>query len=225
MTTPKRNNFVTVKQRCEHCRKPYQPSRSTSRFCSDTCRVYSARKTKIKSHHLAKNAAAVEWYTPPEYIAAARAAMGGIDLDPASCEKAQQTVKAGRFYTAEDDGLSKPWKGKVWLNPPYTRGVIAAFANKAVTEIKRGRVESLCMLTNAQTDASWWQSLATHSAGICLTSKRIRFQNPENSLNDRSTIGQSVFYFGDDAERFQTHFQVFGVCVRCERKPNAKADR
>jgi replicative DNA helicase len=47
-----------------------------------------------------------QWYTPPVYIDAARQIMGGIDLDPASNELAQKTIRAEVFYSAEDDGLA-----------------------------------------------------------------------------------------------------------------------
>src|SRR5262245_13067731 len=48
------------------------------------------RKARAKSY--------CEWYTPPQYIAAARAVLGAIDLDPASSEIAQTTVQAGAFF-------------------------------------------------------------------------------------------------------------------------------
>jgi len=57
----------------------------------------------------------VEYYTPVEIIEAARRVMGGIDLDPASSENANRIVRATRIFTAQDDGLSQPWNGRVWL--------------------------------------------------------------------------------------------------------------
>jgi DNA N-6-adenine-methyltransferase (Dam). len=64
------------------------------------------------------------WGTPPWIVEAARRVMGSIDLDPASSEEANKVVRAGCYFTKEDDGLSGLWnlhderKLNVWLNPP-----------------------------------------------------------------------------------------------------------
>lgn len=69
-------------------------------------------------NHRAEGTGNNDWFTPPQYLDAAREVMGGIDLDPATHLTAQKVVQASTFYTKEDDGLSKEWHGRVWLNPP-----------------------------------------------------------------------------------------------------------
>jgi hypothetical protein len=50
--------------------------------------------------------------TPPEVVDAARVVLGGaIDLDPASCEKANGYVRAVEFMTREDNGFFPSWWG------------------------------------------------------------------------------------------------------------------
>jgi hypothetical protein len=60
----------------------------------------------------------VEHYTPIEVIEAARATVGELDVDPASCELANRFVKAKRFFSEENSGWSAPWGGSIFLNPP-----------------------------------------------------------------------------------------------------------
>jgi len=55
-----------------------------------------------------------EWLTPPEIIEA----LGPFDLDPCFLEnRPWDTAKT--HYTIKDNGLWKPWFGRIWLNPPY----------------------------------------------------------------------------------------------------------
>lgn len=57
-----------------------------------------------------------EWLTPPEVIEE----LGEFDIDPcAPISRPWDTAK--RHLTIHDDGLTKPWLGRVWLNPPYGR--------------------------------------------------------------------------------------------------------
>lgn len=55
-----------------------------------------------------------EWITPPEIIDA----LGPFDLDPcAPVNYPWPTAKV--HYNVINDGLTKPWEGRVWCNPPY----------------------------------------------------------------------------------------------------------
>lgn len=68
----------------------------------------------IGAHHRGYQGASDEWLTPPAIIEA----LGAFDLDPCSPVKRPWDT-AARHLTIEDDGLAKPWVGRVWLNPPY----------------------------------------------------------------------------------------------------------
>jgi phage N-6-adenine-methyltransferase len=150
-----------------------------------------------------------EWYTPARYIEAARRVLGNIDLDPASCEAAQATVKARQFFTAEDDGLAKEWRGRVWLNPPYARDLIGEFVAKLVADHQSGSVPSAIMLTHNSADTVWFQTAATAAGAICFTAGRINFTNP-NTSQSAPTQGATFFYFGTDPIRFASVFGDFG---------------
>ena len=54
-----------------------------------------------RNAHVGHNSGENEWYTPPDYIEAARTVMGEIDVDPASSDLAQRTVQAAKYFTKQ----------------------------------------------------------------------------------------------------------------------------
>lgn len=149
-----------------------------------------------------------EWWTPPEYIEAARRVLGGFDLDPASCAAANETVKAEKIYTAKEDGLTKEWIGKVWLNPPYG-GLQADFTRKLLESEK---VTAAILLVNSNsTDTDWFAPL--FDCVLCFTDHRIDFTSPENKANN-STHGSVFAYIGKHPDKFYNEFKEFGHVVR-----------
>lgn len=153
-----------------------------------------------------------EWYTPEEYLEAARDVLGSIDLDPASSNTAQAKVRAGTYFTKEIDGLAREWHGRVWLNPPYAQPYIAEFVSKMVAERRSGRVTAAIMLTHNYTDTTWFHEAAGIADAICFTRGRIRFYDNNGTLA-APTQGQAFFYFGDDVEAFAARFAEIGFIV------------
>jgi DNA N-6-adenine-methyltransferase Dam len=170
------------------------------------------RAFRTKDAHVGSNTGMPEWYTPAELIDAARDVLGGIDLDPASSDIANETVKADRYYTVDVNGLTQPWQGRVWMNPPYTAGLVGLFATKLLDEHHAGNVPAALALTNNSTDTRWWQSLARRSRGVCMLAGRVRFYD-EDGNPGTPLQGQTVCYLGDDPAVFIERFDTFGVVL------------
>lgn len=163
-----------------------------------------------------------EWYTPARYIDAVWAVLGRIDLDPASCEFANQVVRADRFYTKEDNGLMHPWYGKIYLNPPYgktERGAssLEAFTCYLLEQYRLHRVTEAILLIPANTATSWFDLLWEFP--ICFPKRRIRFIQENGLPSDGISFGTCFVYFGSNIEKFTEIFSQFGRIVRAIDMP------
>lgn len=151
-----------------------------------------------------------ENYSPPELVEPARQALGAIDLDPASCTAANETVKASCFYSREDDGLVQPWSGRVWLNSPYSYPLIQQFSDRLLSEWEAGNLEAAIAITNNATDTAWHQSLSKACTVRLDPKGRYQFHSPYRQEGSNRQ-GQTLFYFGTKPERFYKAFEGKGV--------------
>lgn len=56
------------------------------------------------------------WLTPRHILDS----LGTFDLDPCGAPAESKWPTARRHYRLPDDGLTLPWNGRVWCNPPYS---------------------------------------------------------------------------------------------------------
>ena len=165
----------------------------------------------IMTAHVQHNTGNQEWYTPEWIITAARATMGGIDLDPASNPIANAWIHATRYHTKDDDGLLAHWSGRVWLNPPYTNKLVSVFVDKLEQSLPT--IDAACVLVNNGTETQWGQKLLRLSTRVCFLSRRVRFILPNGRPLASPLQGQMVCYFGPTPERFYEEFQPYGIIL------------
>jgi phage N-6-adenine-methyltransferase len=182
----------------------------------------SERDRREHNRLIRSSSESFEWYTPVVVVEAAREVLGGIDIDPASCAMANETVMAARYFTADDDGLKHDWPGRVWLNPPYGGGRAGAFVEQLLGQVeKRITTSSIVLLSGNSTDTGWFRPLFDFP--ICFAG-RIDFIAPGGEANSSPPHGSVCVYVGPDVDRFVRVFEEFGPVVgridgRSRRRP------
>lgn len=118
-----------------------------------------------------------EWATPPGFVRPLAAAVDGFDLDVAS--GAEHSPVADRGYDKDDDGLSQPWPGKIWCNPPYSN--ISPWLRKAISERQQSRAEFVVALVKGDTSTDWFHKYGTEADLFVFVNYRMKFGDSSNS--------------------------------------------
>lgn len=134
-----------------------------------------------------------EWLTPRHVLDA----LGPFDLDP-SCPPRRPWPTAAVHLTEEDDGLTYPWEGRVWLNPPYSTA--APWMEKMA---RHGHGTALVF---ARTEVAWFQQWVwPYASALLFLAGRLAFVRWDGKESKAGTSAGApsvlIAYGPDDAER------------------------
>ena len=129
-------------------------------------RVVQEYKTPLAVHFSSKTD---DWSTPQALFDLLNDEFN-FTLDVCASE---QNHKCKKYYTEEDDGLKKNWRGVCWMNPPYG-DVIQAWVEKAFQSALDGA--TVVCLVPARTDTRWWWDFCIHG--------EVRFLKGRLKFND-----------------------------------------
>jgi hypothetical protein len=174
-----------------------------------------------------------EWYSGDERLLKVLHGFfkDGIDLDPASCAYANETfIKAARFYSEEDDGLSQPWDAeRLWCNPPYglddehqsnmgkwsSRWLdsVGNIGESVEDILDAGMFVEGLLLVNAFVGAKWFERLWSE-AFICFPNFRLKHKKaPWMKQKDQPSHFSAISYVGPRYDEFKRAFSVLGRIV------------
>jgi hypothetical protein len=152
----------------------------------------------------------------------ARVVLQGIDVDPASSAEANLTVRAARFITKEQNGLSTEWDpGTVFLNPPGgrsgSRSLAEAFWDRLVrhSEDERGFIGAIFIGFSIEALAVTQRSRRPIlSYPICVPRKRIAFvpgfSGPGTAEKKSPSHANVIAYIPGSEDRTDQFVATFG---------------
>lgn len=109
-----------------------------------------------------------------------------FDLDPASPVGGGSCVPCDHTYTRDDDGLSQPWRGLVWLNPPFSQ--LTPWAD-------RFRSHGNGVFLGPVANGRWWCQLV-RASDVVWHCRDFAFTHPTHS-GKRSSMPLAMIAIGD----------------------------
>lgn len=160
--------------------------------------------------------------TPRVVLDAVLDVFGEIDLDPcAEKNGARANVPARKHFTSREDGLSRPWRGRIFLNPPYGAAV-GEWCRRLMAAYRSGEVTEAIVLLASRPDARWFRLF--DSAPVCFVKGRLKFSEGKSG----APFPSAIFYLGTKhrarfARVFATVGSVRGPAMQRRRNEKTKS--
>jgi hypothetical protein len=106
------------------------------------------------------------------------------------------------------DGLTLPWSGKVYVNPPYARGANEAWASKIDASAAEGC--EIVALVQWSHGSSWWRRLIARSTAQCHVDHRLQFLFDGEPMKNGANFDVAVLYYGAAVDAFADAFKPLG---------------
>jgi len=106
---------------------------------------------KVSKTYYGHNKDNTEWETDREFFKKLNKKFN-FTLD---CCATSKNKKCKKYFSKKDNALIKDWKGRVFMNPPYSRN-INVWIHKAYLEIKKGNADVVVCLIPVRTDSQWF---------------------------------------------------------------------
>jgi phage N-6-adenine-methyltransferase len=134
-----------------------------------------------------------EWGTPRDLFEELDREFG-FTLDAAA---SSSNYKVANYYTKADDAIAQSWhtSGAVWLNPPYSRGLLAQFFEKAHAESLAHDL-TVVLIVPPRTSTAYWHDHAMHADEIRMIRGRVGFVRDDGYQNAAPADSVLVIFKG-----------------------------
>lgn len=133
--------------------------------------------------HQAPHGATQVWLTPPAIVRA----LGEFDLDPCAAPEPRPWACALDNIVEAQDGLSAPWRGRVWFNPPYERDVIGRWMGR-MADHNHG---TALIFARTETDV-FFETVWKRAAALLFLRGRLHFHYPDGRRAKANSGAPSV---------------------------------
>lgn len=165
----------------------------------------------FSDYEVSKTSSSCIWITPKEILSP----LGEFDLDPcAAPEPRPWNTAKSMWATPAHDGLAEQWFGRVWLNPPYGRGIENWMEKMAVHG-------NGIAVTYARTETRWFHKYVfPFISGVFFFQGRQPFYRPDGTRGDAPTAPHVLLAYGEENARILSDLKLPGVFLPIKHVAN-----